>query len=147
MKTNFSFYCITTGSDSATLSFESPPLDNKTTFTFQLVVTNNNGTFCSPSGVAIIISRPVPPIANAGPNQEVRPLQTVHLDGSASIDPRGHTPLTYHWTQTSATTVTLSNPNSPTPSFVAPNANEDTDLTFQLVITNSQWDIHPSFQS
>ncbi len=91
----------------------------------------------SPSGVAIIISQAVLPIAVAGPNQEVRPSQTVRLNGSASFDPSGFTPLTYNWTQTSGPIVSLSNANSATPSFVAPNVNEDTSLSFQLIVTNS----------
>ncbi len=56
---------------------------------------------------------------------------------SASFDPSGFTPLTYNWTQTSGPQVSLSNPNSANPSFVAPDVNDRTTLTFQLVVTNS----------
>ncbi|HEY6536076.1 MAG TPA: hypothetical protein VIY08_09845 [Candidatus Nitrosocosmicus sp.] len=77
------------------------------------------------------------PFANAGSNQHTQPHQTVHLNGSASFDSNGLTPLTYNWSQTSGPIVSLSNPNSVAPSFVAPNVSEDTALTFQFIVTNS----------
>ena len=70
--------------------------------------------------------------------QTVQSFQTIHLNGSASSDPSSFTPLTYLWTQTSGPTVSLSNPNSATPSFVAPQVTTNTDITFQLVVTNSK---------
>ncbi len=60
------------------------------------------------------------------------------MDGSASFDPRGLTPLTYLWTQTSGPTVILTGPETATPTFGAPNVTKTTDLTFQLVVTNSK---------
>ncbi len=77
------------------------------------------------------------PIANAGSNQTVQSSETVHLYGSASSDPSVSPPLTYNWTQVSGPSVSLSNSNTATPSFVAPNANQETTFTFQLVVTNS----------
>ena len=64
-------------------------------------------------------------------------IKPFSLNGSASFDPSDFTPLTYNWTQTSGPTVSLSNPNSATPSFVAPDVSKDTTLSFQLVETNS----------
>lgn len=61
-----------------------------------------------------------PPTANAGADQTVGLGVTVSLDGSASSDPdSAPTPLTYTWTQTSGPSVTLTNANSATPSFLA----------------------------
>ena len=56
------------------------------------------------------------------------------------------TPLTYHWTQISGPTVSLSDSTSATPSFTAPLVNSNTDITFQIVVTNSK-DVqsNPSF--
>jgi len=83
------------GSDSVTPYFEAPDVNVRTPLTFQLVVRNNNGMSSSPSTVRITVDQAVPPIADAGRNQEVQPYQTVQLNGSASSDPSGLTPLTY----------------------------------------------------
>jgi hypothetical protein len=58
------------------------------------------------------------PIANAGSNIVVTVGQTVTLNGSASYDPDG-TPVSYIWSQTSGTQVSLTNSNTARPSFVA----------------------------
>jgi hypothetical protein len=59
------------------------------------------------------------PLASAGADHTVDEGQVVTLDGSASADPDGDA-LTFTWTQTSGPAVTLDDPASPTPSFVAP---------------------------
>jgi hypothetical protein len=75
------------------------------------------------------------PIANAGSDQTVTAGSPVTLDGSASSDPDGHTPLTYGWTQTSGPTVTLSSAGVVNPIFMAPNS--AVTLTFSLTVTDS----------
>ncbi|MDN5844681.1 MAG: PKD domain-containing protein [Candidatus Nitrosocosmicus sp.] len=77
----------------------------------------------------------VKPVADAGPDQPVRSNDVVQLDGSNSSDPEG-SPLTYSWTQLSGPEATLSDPFSSNPIFDAPEVNEQTDLTFQLIVTN-----------
>ena len=74
------------------------------------------------------------PIAIAGGDQTVNASQAVQLDGSASTDPDGDK-LTYAWNQTAGTHVALSDADSATSSFIAPNvdANGDT-LTFELTV-------------
>ena len=58
------------------------------------------------------------PIANAGPNQTVRLGSLVILDGSVSTDPTpGTSPLSYAWSQTQGSKVTLNGPNTAKPSF------------------------------
>ena len=118
-------------------TFVFPRFSQSAQLTFELIVTNTQGVHSQPSFVIITVPSSSP-VANAGPNQHVQRSQTVNLDGSASFDPNGFTPLTYSWTQTSGTSITLSNPTSVTPSFVAPTVNADTTITFQLVVTNSK---------
>ncbi len=75
------------------------------------------------------------PIAEAGPNQTVNINVPVTLDGSASSDPGGHLPLTYHWTQTGGPAVILSDNTLSVTTFTAPGV--PTVLTFTLTVTNS----------
>ena len=60
------------------------------------------------------------PTADAGLDQSVNEFDTVTLDGSASNDPDAGDTLTYSWTQTAGTTVTLSDATVQMPTFDAP---------------------------
>jgi LmbE family N-acetylglucosaminyl deacetylase len=104
---------------------------------FQLVV--NDGGLSSPADtVDILIPGTVnsAPIANAGADLTVSGGSTVTLDGSGT-DPEGQ-PVTYQWTQTSGTPVSLSNPTSNRPTFVLPVTAPDGVLTFELVVHDGQ---------
>jgi predicted outer membrane repeat protein len=74
------------------------------------------------------------PTANAGPNQTVLSGSLVTLDGSASSDADPSQTLSYAWTQTAGTSVTLSDPTAQRPSFTAPNTAGV--LTFALIVTD-----------
>src|SRR5205823_2285328 len=67
------------------------------------------------------------------------------LNGTASSDPDGET-LTYTWTQTGGTTVTLSDVHAGTPTFTAPLApsHGQETLTFQLVVDDGLASSAPS---
>jgi hypothetical protein len=73
------------------------------------------------------------PGADAGPNQNVVAGDLVQLDGSGSHDP-GNGALTYEWSQTSGTAVTLSNAAAQKPTFTAPAG--PVSLTFSLKVSN-----------
>jgi hypothetical protein len=73
------------------------------------------------------------PVANAGADQTVGAGTNVTLNGSASSDPDGDT-LTFQWTQTAGTAVTLNNAATATATFVAPNTAGT--LTFQLAVND-----------
>ena len=75
------------------------------------------------------------PVANAGSDQGVFTNLLVTLDGSGSYDPDNNYPLAFTWNQLSGIPVTLINPGTTYPSFVAPS--QPAILVFQLVVTDS----------
>ncbi|MGY8791479.1 MAG: PKD domain-containing protein, partial [Pseudomonadales bacterium] len=80
------------------------------------------------------------PVANAGPDQTVNAEVYVTLDGSNSSDIDA-TPLTYAWTQSSGTAVTLSGTTVAQPTFTAPKLEvDDPDvlLVFSLTVNDGQ---------
>ena len=72
------------------------------------------------------------PTANAGTDQNVAGNSLVTLSGSAS-DPDGGS-LNYNWSQTAGTLVTISDADTLSPTFYAPNTTET--LTFKLTVTD-----------
>ena len=73
------------------------------------------------------------PIANAGDDQTVNEGELVSLQGSG-MAPQGVT-LNYQWTQVAGPGVTLSDTNSPSPTFTVPQINANVTLTFQLTVS------------
>ena len=129
-------------STAAQPTFTAPILnlgDPVSTLTFSLTV--NDGTVSSALDT-IIISIQAPtnnaPVANAGPDQAVASGASVTLTGAASSDADGD-PITYLWSQTSGTTVSLSSSTAAQPTFTAPvidPANASIILTFSLVVND-----------
>lgn len=79
-------------------------------------------------------------VAIAGRDVTVIAGQTATLDGTQSFT-RKHSPLAYSWSQLDGPAVTLANPTSATPSFVAPNIDTATaTLHFRLTTTDSAGD-------
>lgn len=72
--------------------------------------------------------------ADAGPDLEVQPGDSVFLDGSGSRDLRGR-PLTYLWHQLEGPCVSLDLPDPSRPTFTAPAVPEGGSvLRFRLVV-------------
>ncbi len=91
------------------------------------------------SAVVASISRDLivndPPNANAGSNQTVNTGTKVTLDGSRSSDPDKGDKLSYKWSQSHGTQVTLSSVSASQPSFTAPSSAQT--LRFELTVTDS----------
>ena len=80
-------------------------------------ITYSNNTFSVLEDLSAIL----PPVANAGINQNVNAGDTVTLNGRASFDPQGRA-LTYHWSMLSipiGSQAQLAGTNTVSPSFVA----------------------------
>jgi K319L-like, PKD domain len=109
-------------------------------YTFSLVVTDTtsgiagsgtNGNTSTASTTNVTVNASTPPIADAGPDQQVLVGSPVALDGSGSSSPDDRD-LTYSWVQTGGTTVSLSDPTSVGPTFTAPDLPDV--LTFDLTV-------------
>src|SRR4051812_25051383 len=104
------------------------------TYVAQLIV--NDGTMDSEADTTVVIvtSSNQRPHADAGPDQVQATGATVHLDGSASSDPDGATPLVFSWAlvaRPDGSAAALSGPDSPAPTFVADRAG---DYVARLVV-------------
>ncbi|HEY9162740.1 MAG TPA: PKD domain-containing protein [Desulfomonilia bacterium] len=139
-----SYAWIQTAGPSVTLS---DPTAKKPTFTapdvnvagavltFELTVTDTAGLQSTDSVDINVTWVNAPPVANAGPDQNVGRYSTVTLNGTASHDPDSDGIASYLWTQTGGTTVTLVNANTAVASFYVTSAIGST-FTFQLKVTD-----------
>jgi len=78
------------------------------------------------------------PVANAGSDQSVQHTQFVTLDGTSSSDADSDS-LTYFWTQTSGTSITLSSSTASQPTFAAPTLSvgvSSSTLVFSLIVND-----------
>ncbi|MFO1428573.1 MAG: PKD domain-containing protein [Candidatus Competibacteraceae bacterium] len=102
------------------------------------LVVNDGQVDSSPAGVTIVATPGnIPPVANAGPDQNVRTGTLVTLDGRASRD-ADHDPLTYLWAFVSKPTgssTALSDPHVVQPTFTA---DVDGDYVLVLVVSDGQ---------
>ena len=78
-----------------------------------------------------------PPVAKAGAGVTVHSGDHVTLSASGSMDPNGET-LTFAWTQTAGTQVTLAGANQAATNFTAPTVTAPERLTFQIEVADSQ---------
>jgi hypothetical protein len=108
------------------------------TFFVNLSNGTGNATITDSQGAGKILDEEganLAPTANAGPDQTWASAATVQLDGTGSTDPEGDA-LTYSWNQLSGPIVTLSDPTSATPTFVAPAG--PATLEFQLEVCDPE---------
>ena len=106
-------------------------------YTFELTVTDNRGaTAKAQVKISVNLSSNQPPVANAGPNQNVTlPANSAKLDGSVSSDPDG-TIAAYSWTRVNGpSAVTIANVNTATPTVSGLVAGQ---YTFELTVTDNR---------
>ena len=108
------------------------------TVVFTLEVRDSAGTEVDTDDVSIRVldaaPTATPPMADAGPDQQVAPGALVTLSGAGSSDSDGSI-VSYQWTQQTGPSVALSNAAAASPTFTAP-ASAAT-LEFQLVVTDN----------
>jgi hypothetical protein len=121
--------------DSAILtpSFMAPDLVSDEVLTFSLTATDNDGDTSSDT-LSITVMGNISPVVDAGVDQTVDEQTLVNLSGTASDSDGVISSQT--WSQIQGTSVTLSNNNSLTPSFFAPDISVDETLIFQLTVTD-----------
>jgi hypothetical protein len=129
-------------SDSTALSPTFTASSNPEVLTFTLVVTDSLGLVDPTPDEVVVTVTNQSPVADAGEDQAAAPLALVTLDGSGSSDPDGDYPLSYRWTQTGGTSVTLSDFTALSPTFTAPTVPEI--LTFTLTVTDSLGLVDPT---
>ncbi len=103
---------------------------------FELTLTDQTGLRSRDTCIVNVVSGALPPKAQIGPNQSVRPGAKVILDGSGSSDENGAI-TSYVWKQLAGPPVTLSDPTAIRPSFTAPVIDTATEeLVFELTVTD-----------
>ena len=139
---NIEYYWEQTSGDSVNLadptsaspSFTAPSVTNATkTLAFQLTV-HVDGTSDTDTVNVYVVPPSAKPLANAGSSRHVGGGANVTLDGSGST---GTGTLSYEWRQTTGTRVTLSDTNTASPSFTAPNTTRYTVMGFTLTVRDS----------
>jgi len=144
---NLTYTWTQTGGESVALangstaqaSFDAPDvgIGSSTTLTFQLRVADPSGA-SNTSNTDVVVNgvSNSEPTVSAGADQAVTELATVNLSGTASDTDIGDA-LTYTWTQTSGTGVSLTNGDAANASFVAPDVGiAGETLTFQLSVND-----------
>ncbi len=119
-------------------AFTSPSVagNKSTSLKFELTVTDFGGLLDTDTTVVNVTGGNDPPTADAGPDQNVDEETTVTLDGSNSFDPDDGI-ASYQWKQIAGPSVSLSNPQSVQPTFLAPNVGTDgVSFIFELTVTD-----------
>ncbi len=119
--------------DGATLILRDTPA--KSSYTVTVTSAGGFGSDNSRTFEITILNFNHPPIASAGDDRTIPEGQTVTLNATASDPDTGDT-LTYRWTS-DRPGLSISDSNTLTPSFTAPQVDTDTTITLTLSVTDS----------
>jgi len=117
-------------------SIEQSPVhvyDSVAVYTVGLTVMDQNNLSRTVIKADYITVNPAPPVADAGPDQNVDENIEVTLDGSSSTDPDGVI-VSYEWTGDAS--INIINSSQSEASFVAPEVDADTTYIFMLTVTD-----------
>lgn len=106
-------------------------VDQRGSYVLQLIV--DDGTLASEPDTVVIDVLNTPPVANAGPDQNVYISQTVTLDGTASSDHEGDE-LSYQWSIVSEPAGSLSTLSSPSAPMTELSIDSHGSYTLRLVV-------------
>ncbi|MBO6512791.1 MAG: tandem-95 repeat protein, partial [Phycisphaerales bacterium] len=124
--------------NSPELRFSTRGLDEPGEITFELQV--SDGTNISTDQVILNVEPGnTLPSVSAGPDQTATEGELVQLTSAASDEDGDE--LTYTWVQTGGPEVELSDPNSPTPTFEAPDTDGTEEITFELTVSDGIADV------
>ncbi|MFT4927820.1 MAG: hypothetical protein ACI8WB_003934 [Phenylobacterium sp.] len=127
-----------TSSDPMVFKFRAPVQTNPESYVYRLTVTDDEGGEASFDMEIEVIGTTDLIVADAGANQLADEFATVTLDGQASFS--SVSAVTCSWRLVSGPTVSFNNPNNCISTFVAPNVDVNTDLIFELKVTNTDDD-------
>ncbi|HYO66623.1 MAG TPA: PKD domain-containing protein [Archangium sp.] len=125
----------------ATPTFLAPEVTGPTDLEFELRVSDGVKT-SAPDGVLVQV-RDLSPVATVKPVAAVDEGTKVTLEGSAS-SANGAAVFTYTWKQLDGPPVALSGGNSATASFTAPEVDANTDMNFQLIVSDGELESAPA---
>ena len=124
------------GGDTPNPGFFAPEVNSDEELVFQLAVFDDEFGFAADTVTVTVLNgvSNTPPVADAGRDRTVDENTEVTLSGSGT-DSDG-TIVSYRWTQTSGTPVTLSGASTQAASFTTPDVDSDEDLVFELTVTD-----------
>ena len=126
------------GANTDSPAFDTPELSANTTMRFQVEVSDGQTTNTELVTIGITAEND-PVVVDMGPDQIVSEGDGVTL-GANAVDPEGKAVVT-SWTQVGGPSVELTGDNTASPSFVAPQLEQDADLTFQVTASDGENDV------
>ncbi|SFC91876.1 IPT/TIG domain-containing protein [Pseudoalteromonas denitrificans] len=129
---------VLTDAGLSSASFTAPNVTTDQTLIFNLMVTDNGGATANDTINVNVKNINQLPIANAGPDASINEFKSVTLDASLSSDPDG-TISSFIWSQVDngTPTITLTNHDQVSASFIAPDVASSTNFEFEVTVTDN----------